>query len=45
VIATLEELSAAALVEILVEPKNALVKQYQKLFAMEGVGWKYARRR
>ena len=38
VIATLEELSAAALVEILVEPKNALVKQYQKLFAMEGVG-------
>ena len=38
VVATLEELSAAALVEILVEPKNALVKQYQKLFAMEGVG-------
>ena len=37
VLATLEELSAAALVEILVEPKNALVKQYQKLFAMEGV--------
>jgi ATP-dependent Clp protease ATP-binding subunit ClpX len=37
VIATLEELSATALVEILVEPKNALVKQYQKLFAMEGV--------
>ncbi len=37
VIATLEELSVAALVQILVEPKNALVKQYQKLFAMEGV--------
>jgi ATP-dependent Clp protease ATP-binding subunit ClpX len=37
VIATLEELSAEALVEILVEPKNALVKQYQKLFSMEGV--------
>jgi ATP-dependent Clp protease ATP-binding subunit ClpX len=37
VLATLEELSAAALVQILVEPKNALVKQYQKLFAMEGV--------
>ncbi|MBK7677412.1 ATP-dependent Clp protease ATP-binding subunit ClpX [Accumulibacter sp.] len=37
VLATLEELSATALVEILVEPKNALVKQYQKLFAMEGV--------
>ena len=37
VIATLEELSAAALVQILIEPKNALVKQYQKLFGMEGV--------
>ena len=37
VIATLEELSAEALVQILIEPKNALVKQYQKLFAMEGV--------
>jgi len=37
VLATLEELSTAALVQILVEPKNALVKQYQKLFAMEGV--------
>ncbi|HPT51275.1 MAG TPA: ATP-dependent Clp protease ATP-binding subunit ClpX [Accumulibacter sp.] len=37
VIATLEELSVAALVQILVEPKNALVKQYQKLFGMEGV--------
>jgi ATP-dependent Clp protease ATP-binding subunit ClpX len=36
VIATLEDLSTAALVQILVEPKNALVKQYQKLFAMEG---------
>ena len=37
VIATLEELSTEALVQILVEPKNALVKQYQKLFSMEGV--------
>ena len=37
VIATLEELSIEALVEILIEPKNALVKQYQKLFSMEGV--------
>ncbi|MCM8595983.1 ATP-dependent Clp protease ATP-binding subunit ClpX [Accumulibacter sp.] len=37
VVATLEELSASALVQILVEPRNALVKQYQKLFAMEGV--------
>ncbi|MEO8411392.1 MAG: ATP-dependent Clp protease ATP-binding subunit ClpX, partial [Propionivibrio sp.] len=37
VVATLEELSSEALVQILVEPKNALVKQYQKLFSMEGV--------
>ncbi|MFP5405591.1 MAG: ATP-dependent Clp protease ATP-binding subunit ClpX [Gammaproteobacteria bacterium] len=37
VVATLDELSETALVEILVEPKNALVKQYQQLFAMEGV--------
>ncbi len=37
VVATLEELDEAALVQILVEPKNALTKQYQKLFAMEGV--------
>ncbi|MCL2830263.1 MAG: ATP-dependent Clp protease ATP-binding subunit ClpX [Betaproteobacteria bacterium] len=36
VVATLEELNEEALVEILLEPKNALVKQYQKLFAMEG---------
>jgi len=37
VVATLEELDAAALVTILVEPKNALTKQYHKLFEMEGV--------
>jgi ATP-dependent Clp protease ATP-binding subunit ClpX len=37
VLATLQELDEVALVEILVEPKNALVKQYQKLFSMEGV--------
>ncbi len=37
VLATLEELNEDALVTILVEPKNALTKQYQKLFAMEGV--------
>ena len=37
VIATLQELDEAALIEILIEPKNALVKQYQKLFQMEGV--------
>ncbi len=37
VVATLEELNEEALVTILVEPRNALTKQYQKLFAMEGV--------
>jgi ATP-dependent Clp protease ATP-binding subunit ClpX len=37
VIATLEELSEDALMEILTEPRNALTKQYQKLFGMEGV--------
>ncbi len=37
VVATLDELTESALVEILVEPKNALVKQFQKLFSMEGV--------
>jgi len=37
VIATLEELDEAALVQILTEPKNALTKQYAKLFEMEGV--------
>jgi ATP-dependent Clp protease ATP-binding subunit ClpX len=37
VIATLEDLDEAALVEILVKPKNALVKQYQRLFEMEDV--------
>ena len=36
VVATLEELDEAALMKILVEPKNALTKQYQKLFEMEG---------
>lgn len=37
VIATLEELDEDALVTILIEPKNALVKQYRKLFDLEGV--------
>ena len=37
VVATLDELNADALVQILIEPKNALVKQYQRLFSMEGV--------
>jgi ATP-dependent Clp protease ATP-binding subunit ClpX len=36
VVATLQELDEDALIEILVEPKNALTKQYQKLFEMEG---------
>ena len=37
VVATLEELDEEALVSILTEPKNALTKQYAKLFEMEGV--------
>jgi ATP-dependent Clp protease ATP-binding subunit ClpX len=37
VIAVLDELTEEELVRILVEPKNALVKQYKKLFEMEGV--------
>ncbi len=37
VVATLEDLDERALIQILTEPKNALTKQYQKLFAMEGV--------
>jgi ATP-dependent Clp protease ATP-binding subunit ClpX len=37
VIATLEELDKPALMAILIEPKNSLVKQYRKLFEMEGV--------
>ncbi|MBT6441876.1 MAG: ATP-dependent Clp protease ATP-binding subunit ClpX, partial [Alphaproteobacteria bacterium] len=37
VLATLEDLDEPALVEILTQPKNALVKQYQKLFDMEDV--------
>ncbi len=37
VVATLEELDEGALIRILTEPKNALLKQYQKLFAMENV--------
>ena len=37
VIATLDELTEEDLVRILVEPKNALVKQYKKLFELDGV--------
>ena len=41
VIATLDELDVDALVDILVRPRNALIKQYQKLFEMEGVKLKF----
>jgi ATP-dependent Clp protease ATP-binding subunit ClpX len=41
VVATLDELDEDALVRILCEPKNALVKQYQKLFDMERVNLKF----
>ncbi|MFO7557328.1 MAG: ATP-dependent Clp protease ATP-binding subunit ClpX [Desulfobacterales bacterium] len=37
IITTLDELNEASLVKILTEPKNALVKQFQKLFEIEGV--------
>jgi ATP-dependent Clp protease ATP-binding subunit ClpX len=43
VIAPLHELSEEALVQILTQPKNALVKQYQKLFEMDGVKLKFGR--
>jgi len=42
VIATLHELNEEALVDILTKPKNALVKQYQRLFEMDGVKLKFA---
>ncbi|KXK00292.1 MAG: ATP-dependent Clp protease ATP-binding subunit ClpX [Acidobacteria bacterium OLB17] len=41
VIGTLDELDAAALVKILTEPKNALVKQYQKKFEFDNIGIKF----
>jgi ATP-dependent Clp protease ATP-binding subunit ClpX len=37
VVATLDELDEAALIDILITPKNALAKQYQKMFRLEGV--------
>lgn len=43
VIATLHELNEDALVDILTKPKNALVKQYQKLFELDGVKLTFAR--
>ncbi len=36
-VATLESLDEAALMQIMIEPKNAITKQFQKLFSMEGV--------
>jgi ATP-dependent Clp protease ATP-binding subunit ClpX len=42
VVATLEDLDEGALVEILTRPKNALVKQYQRLFDMENVKLKFS---
>lgn len=41
VMATLDELDEAALVDILVKPKNALTKQYHKLFEFEGVNLRF----
>jgi ATP-dependent Clp protease ATP-binding subunit ClpX len=41
VIATLDELNEETLIRILKEPKNALVKQYQKMFEMEGVNLRF----
>ncbi len=43
VLAPLHELSEEALVQILTQPKNALVKQYQKLFEMDGVKLKFSK--
>ncbi len=41
VVATLDELDVPALIRILTEPRNALVKQYQKIFEFEGVGLRF----
>jgi ATP-dependent Clp protease ATP-binding subunit ClpX len=41
VVATLDELSVDDMVRILVEPKNAIIKQYQKLIEMEGVNLRF----
>jgi ATP-dependent Clp protease ATP-binding subunit ClpX len=42
VIATLDDLDENALIRILTEPKNALVRQYQRLFEMEDVQLSFA---
>ncbi len=41
VVAVLDELDESALIDILVKPKNALIKQYQKLFSYENVDLKF----
>jgi ATP-dependent Clp protease ATP-binding subunit ClpX len=41
VIGTLHELDEAALVQILTEPKNALIKQYQRKFEFDNIGLKF----
>ena len=41
VVATLEDLDEAALIDILTKPKNALVKQYQRLYEMENVSLEF----
>ncbi len=43
VLATLEELDEASLIEVLERPRNAIIKQYQKLFEYEGVKLKFAK--
>ena len=43
IVATLNELDAAALMKVLSEPKNALTKQYQKLFEFESVRLKFTK--
>src|SRR6516225_2942621 len=43
VIAPLHELDEPALIDILTKPKNALIKQYQKLFEMDGVKLRFAK--
>ena len=43
VIATLHELNEEALIDILTRPKNSLVKQFQKLFEMDGVKLKFSK--
>ena len=42
IIATLMDLDEAALISILTEPKNALIKQYSKLFEMEGIRLRFS---